>query len=276
MAELLFINPRPKRVKKRATAKRRKTMATQAQLRALRKARAARRANLRAANPKRRRRRARRRNPTARTAAYRRVRTIRTANPRRRRRRSYARRRRNPVSPMYRLNPRRRRRSYARRRSNPRRMFRRGGMLENVVFPALTATAGAVLLDIAWSYLPIPVNVKAGPLRHAWKAAGAIGMVWGVSKIPKVDKKLADALGVGALTIIAYQTARDVITRFFPELGVKLNAEAALSGIGYYSAGLPAGGYADGGMGMYVPSTPALSQGDQNAMGMYVGEYMYG
>jgi hypothetical protein len=252
MAEkILLINPirarkgarinsrRVKPANKRSAAKmaKRKTRRTAAQKRAT--------AKLVAFNRAKRRSPAKRKsNPiSSRAAAYRGVATM--SNPIRRRRKKAVgytvgsgpiRRRK--------LNPIRRRRS-----RNP-----IGGGLLSIVSPAITAASGALALDLAWGYLPLPANIKAGPLRHVAKAAGAIALSMIAGKV--VKKSTADAMGVGALTVVIHEAAKEAIHKFVP--GVKMDGVGlyvqGLGGLGYYSAGMPAGGALpdNSGMGLYV------------------------
>ena len=169
--------------------------------------------------------RKRRRNPIAKRRAYRAVRT--TTTP--------TRRRRNPI---------------------------RRGIVDKLVIPAVTATAGALALDIAWAYLPLPVTIKAGPLKHVAKAAGAIGLSILAGNV--VKKSTADAMGLGALTVVLHQAAKEMIQRVAPQV--------QMDGIGYYSAGLPVGGFSDN-MGLYVADNapPAMAGNEYDELGLYVG-----
>ena len=118
-------------------------------------------------NPRRRRRAPTRRRPRRKVAARRRPAT------------KKRRRRRNPIGPyarngmgMYVSNPRRRRRrSPTRKRATARRRYRRNpttmkGIINVLVMPAATAGAGALALDILWGFVPVPQEIKTGPMRH--------------------------------------------------------------------------------------------------------------
>lgn len=218
-------------------------------------------------------RRRRGRKKTARRRATRRPAARRAAPTRRRRRR-------NPIGPyakrsglgMYVANPRRRRRPARRRPTTAARRRRRysrnpvagmKGIVNRYVVPSLQAGAGAVLLDIAWGYVPVPPQLKTGPLRHVAKGAGAIMLGWGVGKV--AGKRMGDTMALGALTVTAYNAIRELMAMYAP--GITL---------GYYSAGANAG--SDPSLGYYV-SSPRLgvSQGESspmanNEMGYYVQE----
>lgn len=150
------------------------------------------------------------------------------------------------------------------RRRNP---ISRKGIMDRMVFPAVTATSGALALDAVWAYLPLPVNVRTGPLRHAFKGLGAIALGWGASKV--VKKTTADSMAMGALTVVLHNAAREALATFAP--GVRMD------GMGYYSAGYPVGP-ANNDMGLYVGGPGGMdtlnSQGEipsDTGMGMYVG-----
>lgn len=218
-------------------------------------------------NPRRRRGRkktARRRAATRRPAARR-------AAPKRRRRR-------NPIGPyakrsglgMYVANPRRRRRrkatTVARRRSRTRRrnpITTAKGMVGRYVIPALQAGSGAVLLDAVWGYVPVPDQLKTGPLRHVAKGAGAIALGWAVGKV--AGKRMGDTMALGALTVTAYNAIRELVSTYAPGIA-----------LGYYSPGANAG--YDPSLGYYVRSPQlGVSRGESvpvtgNEMGYYVQE----
>lgn len=180
----------------------------------------------------------RRRSNPSRAAAYRQVATM--SNPIKRRRR-----RRNPLS------------TVARRRVARRRNPINGG-ISRMVMPAVTGAAGALALDVAFGYLPIPATLKAGPLRHIVKAAGAIGLSIIAGKV--VKKSTAEAMGIGALTVIAHDMAKEAVTKFAPQ--VKMDGVGLyVNGMGYYNPAMPAGG------GDYAALPPAQ-------MGEYVNGFV--
>ncbi len=219
---------------------------TAAQKRATAKLVAFNRSRRRLSNPTRKRRRLRR-NPITKAAAYRAVPTIARANPIRRRRRrgtSVAVRRR-------------------RIRHNPLRLGG-GGIFGQLMMPAATAAVGALALDVAFGYLPLPANLRTGPLQLVTKTVGAIGLTFIASKV--VSKSTAQAMGVGALTVVFHDVMKSFIVKTMPTL--------KMDGLGYYSAGYPVGGY-DGmaGMGEYIGNLSGGGMpmpGNQTMMGEYV------
>ncbi len=251
MSELLLINPK-KRTRKMAVRKRRSA----AQKAATRK--------LVALNRRRRKsptRRKRRSNPRARPA----MKTY-VTNPRRRRR-----------APT-------KRRSVRRRRSNPAQRMTMAGLMNRNVMPAFQGGAGALGLDIIWGYMPIPVNLKTGMLRHVIKGAGAIAMGWIAGNF--VKPATATQLATGALTVVMHSAMRETVAQFAPNIPLGEYVE----GMGYYNAGeiaSPQYGNNELGqvpygssltpMGEYMPDDGNMSyyesgvEGDM--MGMGVGVY---
>ena len=138
-----------------------------------------------------------------------------------------------------------------RRRRNP---IKAKTLMNKTVMPAVTAASGALALDMAWAYLPIPANIKSGPMRHVAKGLGAVGL--GMLASTVLSQKKADEMAMGALTVIFHQAARDLIAQNVPAI--------KMDGMGYYSAGYPVGGPEN--MGLYVEDKPAGMN-----TGMYVG-----
>lgn len=171
--ELLLINPR-----------RRRRRARNARGQFVSGARRRRRRNPIAANPRRR----RRRNPVAALAAnprrrrYRRNPVAALANPRRRRRR-------NPIA----VNPRRMRR---RRRHNPRMALSPRGIM-NALIPAGMGAAGAVALDVAMNWIPLPAQFQTPLWRNVARVAGAFGLGYVSSFV--LGRKRAKQVTLGAL-----------------------------------------------------------------------------
>lgn len=205
-------------------------------------------------NPRKRRRkttRRRRRNPNGRAAAARRTvarytgaRTglTRRANPVRRRRPSYRRRvARRGIT-----------KRYAR---NPARMTMRG-VVNSVVIPAAQAGAGALALDIAWGYVPVPIEWKTGNLRHIVKGAGAI--VLGMLAQQFMGARVGHNVAMGALTVTFHDAMRDMVAQFAPNIP-----------LGYVGPAVNAGNY--GGPQTYnYPGGDPMLQG-VDGLGYYVG-----
>lgn len=129
-------------------------------------------------------------------------------NPRRKRRhkkRTHSRRRR-------RTNPRAFRAHSRRRRRNPRSF---GGVslspmsvVRSTVIPAAIGGAGAVGLDVALAYLPLPDSLKSGLAATAVKLAGAVGLGFLIGKVLK-KPDMGRMVSLGAVTVMGYQFIRD-------------------------------------------------------------------
>jgi hypothetical protein len=107
------------------------------------------------------------------------------------------------------LNPRRRHRG-ARRYSNPR--FSLSGITSQLV-PAAYGAGGALALDLALGYIPLPDMLKTGYARHGVRIVGALGIGWLASKFLRGR---AQAIGAGALTVAMYGLFKDVALQFAP------------------------------------------------------------
>ena len=120
-----------------------------------------------------------------------------------------------------------------RRRRNPvRRKGIMGDVMGNMV-PAATAATGGIALDLIWGYAPIPANLKAGPLRHVVKAAGAIGL--GMLAGMVVNKDTANRFATGALTVTMHAAMRDMIGKAAPN--IKLGDVDEFDDLGYSGSG---------------------------------------
>lgn len=133
-------------------------------------------------------------------------------------------------------------------------------MLNNLIIPAATAGAGAVGLDILWGFVPIPVELKTGAMRHVVKGLGAIMLGMAVGAV--VDRRMGDTMALGALTVTMHDAMRELVANNMP--GVPL---------GYYSPGMPAGH--NPGLGMYVPKGTPTTAPMEGELGYYVAEGAY-
>lgn len=144
--------------------------------------------------------------------------------PRRRRRRS------NPIAA---ANPvatyRRRRRSASRktvrrrRRSNP--ISARGflSQLTGALTPAIVGAGGAIAVDAAWRFIPLPLNLKSGYAGIAAKAVATVGIGMLLNRF--VGGRIASQMVQGALAVQAYQVIKPLAASVAPNV------------LGYYGAG---------------------------------------
>jgi hypothetical protein len=154
------------------------------------------------------------------------------------------------------LNPRAGRRS--RRRSNPR--FNLSGITSQLL-PAAYGAGGALALDLALGYLPLPAMLKTGYARHATRIVGALGIGWLAGKFLRGK---AAAVGQGALTVAMYGLLKDVAVQFAPA--------AISSKLGEYEE-ITVAGYDDP-AALYGPGAGAYMNGDEMDPG--TGAYMNG
>ena len=162
-----------------------------------------------------------------------------------------------------RMNPKRRRRV----RRNPTGLNMRT-ITNDLLIPAATGAVGAIANDALFHYLPLPAQLKSpGVMRYASKGVSAIAMTWLASMV--VKRQTAMRLGVGALTTLTAEIARDLMTRTVPQL-----APVAMEGMGVYTMG---------GMGYYNPALPAgggvgnlPNLATQENMGPGMGVYTHG
>jgi hypothetical protein len=137
------------------------------------------------------------------------------------------------------------------------------GIINQLVMPAATAGAGALALDILWGFVPVPEQIKTGPMRHVAKGLGAVVLGQLVGMVG--TRRMGDTMAMGALTVVFHSAFREMTAQFMP--GVPL---------GYYSAGANAG--YDPQLGYYVSSPRlAVSRGESvpapnSELGYYVQE----
>lgn len=157
------------------------------------------------------------------------------------------------------MNPRRVSRSI--RRSNPR--FSVAGVT-NQLMPALYGAGGALALDVALGYIPLPAVLQTGYARHGVKIVGALGIGFLASKFLRGK---AQAIGAGALTVAVYGLLKDVAAQV---------TQGKVKGLGDYEV-IDVAGYDD--PAATVGTGAYLTGGDNTGgldPGAGVGAYMNG
>ncbi len=171
--------------------------------------------------------------------------------------------------------PRRRRRAPARVINRVRRRRRNQAptarnIMNKMVMPAVQAATGAIALDMAWANLPIPINLKAGPMKHVAKGLGAVAISWLGGMLP-IKQSTADTMAMGALTVVTYNWAREMMAEFAPQVVLDgtgyYPGNNAGNNMGFYNPALPAGGYEGPGLAYYPPGNQAVPQNAE--MGYY-------
>ena len=164
------------------------------------------------------------------------------------------------------------RRSYKKRRpvAKKRRTYRRNpsgrgamGKMMAMAMPAFQGAAGAVLLDLAFGFIPLPVQLKVGPMRHLSKVLGAVALGTVVSNFTR--GKMGANMATGAMTVAFHGALRE-FTQNIP--GLQFGAYEELA---YYSPGQ----IVNNGVGEYVDGV-GYGEGDVSyeAYGAQMGEYV--
>ena len=118
------------------------------------------------------------------------------------------------------------RRAKARRRSvavtyrrNPLPARAKGIVAENLK-PAAIGAAGALALDVIVAKLPLPANLKTGPVSYAVRAVGAIALGMAAEKLGKLKHGTAVDLARGGLTVVIHDAGKALIRAQFPSLAL--------------------------------------------------------
>jgi hypothetical protein len=153
-------------------------------------------------------------------------------NPRKRRgkRRKARGRKRNPLSFSYRTK--RKARSHRRRRNPSMRLIPRGGQIMTQLVGAAQGAGGAILTDAAWTMIPLPLMLKAGPMGLVSRALMAFAVSWASSFM--VGQRVAGKFLEGALAVQAYGVIAPMVRGFLPG-GMAGND---IEGLGFYSPGM--------------------------------------
>lgn len=192
-------------------------------------------------------------------------------NPRRRtKRRKTTTRRRNPVA----ANPRRRRRTVAkrrvtrRRRRNPARRIT-ARTIQRQLTVATQGALGAIGLDVALAYIPLPAQMTGPFLTPVIKGLGAVGL-GAVAGMMGVRAETANRMTEGALTVQLHTIGKTMLSQFMPAIPL---SEYINNDLGYYGSGYNPGvddpdWYS--GMGTYLPDLSADDMGiDEGGFAMY-------
>lgn len=111
-----------------------------------------------------------------------------------------------------------------------RRRARRGGgggrfnlqrFATDTMMPSAIGAGGALTLDILMGVLPIPAALKTGALRPIVRIAGAVGI--GLLAGMITNKRMAEQIGAGALTVVLYDTLKGFVLAAIPGLPVGEN-----------------------------------------------------
>lgn len=185
-------------------------------------------------------------------------------NPRRRRRRKTTTRKRRAVT-RRRRNPVRRKRTTVRRRRrrNPARRIT-AASIQKQLMTASQGALGALGLDIALAYIPLPAQLQGPIAGPVIKGLGAIGL-GAIAGAMGVRADTANRMTEGALTVQLHGIGKQLLVQFAP--GVPVSAYLGYYGSGYNPVDDPDW---QGGMGTYIPDISAddLSM-DEGGFAMY-------
>jgi hypothetical protein len=135
--------------------------------------------------------------------------------------------------------------------------FSMQGFAKNTLMPSAIGAAGALGLDILIGFLPLPANLKTGPMRSVVRIAGAVAL--GIVAGMVVKKETAANIAAGAVTVTLYDVLKGAVQTAMPTLQLgETDIFTEYPSLAYAGAGETVNG-----MGMY-------ETGDD--MGMYVGE----
>ena len=202
-------------------------------------------------------------------------------NPRRRRRkktttrkrRTTTRRRRN----VYVANPRKKRRV---RRRNPARPRLTAARIQRNLTVASQGALGAIGLDVALAYIPLPAQMQGPFIGPVIKGLGAIGLGI-VAQMMGVRAETATRMAEGALTVQLHGIGKQMLAQFAPL--VPLSAYVGQDSLGYYGSGWNPNAatydpdWTGAGMGTYLPDISADDIGiDEGGFSMYENQAAFG
>lgn len=145
--------------------------------------------------------------------------------------------------------------------------------ITGALVPAAIGGAGAIGLDVALAYIPLPAMLQAGWGRVAVQLVGAFGLGFIASKV--AGRHNGQLVAAGALTVTAYSALKQVLA---PTLGQSVKGLSGLADFSDYRPAWP-GEYAIGGApGSYAAQDTAARLGyytdDVRRFGGSMGAYM--
>ena len=136
---------------------------------------------------------------------------------------------------------------------------------------AAQGAVGALGLDIALAYIPLPPQLQGPFIGPVIKGLGAIGLGV-VANMAGVRADTANRLAEGALTVQLHGIGKTMLQQFAP--AVALSAYVGQEGLGYYGSGWNPNAYDDpdwqSGMGTYLTDISADDLSiDEGGFSMY-------
>ena len=135
---------------------------------------------------------------------------------------------------------------------------------------AATGAVGALGLDVALAYIPIPATISGGMVGKVVKGLGAIVLGMVANKVG-VSAANATRLTEGALTVQLHGIGKDLLAQFAP--GVAMSAYLT-EDMGYYGAGWNPNAAENEGAGM-SQFLPGIEAGSDDFYSSQVGAYTW-
>ena len=144
-------------------------------------------------------------------------------------------------------------------------------MIPDVVMPSLVGAGGAVGMDIAWGYLAaipaVPDVLKTGWGRIGAKAITSVAIAALMGQV-KMLRDFAQPFAIGAVTVLAYETMRQFMAQQAPNVAMD-GMGMYVDGLGYYSAGINAGGPANNNNNMAAYTNGPQRAPQQQQLSLY-------
>ena len=153
---------------------------------------------------------------------------------------------------------------------------------QRMLMPSVQGAAGAMVLNMALAYLPLPMNLKSGPMGILTRGITSI-LIGVVGENFRVTRGWAGPMAQGALTVTMYNAMKTYIAPMLPMPVGEASAYEG-DGMGYISPGAIVGGVGEymesGDMGAYVSGGDlgayVSGPGTESPMATEMSEYMEG
>ena len=133
------------------------------------------------------------------------------------------------------------------------------GFAKNTLMPSAIGAAGALGLDVLIGFLPLPPNLKTGPMRSVVRIAGAVAL--GIVAGMVVKKETAANIAAGAVTVTLYDVLKGAVQTAMPNLQLgETDIFTEYPSLAYAGAGETVGEYVSDDMGMYVGDSDVTEQ----------------
>lgn len=154
------------------------------------------------------------------------------------------------------------------RRNPSSRKFNLQNFAKQTLMPSAVGAVGALGVDMIMGLLPLPANFKTGPLRPVVKGVGAVAIGMIASMV--TNRKMAEQITAGGLTVVLYDTAKTFLQTQFPQL--PLGMYDGYPSISYLNPAAPIENdrYINDSMAAYLPSSSSDMVEYDETIGAYV------